>query len=76
MPRNPRPRPQPDPPPRQKLLNLQETIAYCGISDASVYRWTEEGYFPPPRLRRPGRFVRWHVDDLDAWLAGKTDWKT
>jgi predicted DNA-binding transcriptional regulator AlpA len=59
--------------PKTKLLNLQKTAAYCDCSIASIRRWCEQGTFPPPRKRQHG-YVRWHIDDLDAWVSGKTDW--
>jgi predicted DNA-binding transcriptional regulator AlpA len=52
---------------------MKHTEKLCGIRNTTIYRWIDQQRFPKPRHNR-GNFVRWHIDDLKAWIDGKTEW--
>jgi hypothetical protein len=47
------------------FLNTEQAAFYLGLSARKLQqmRRTETG----PRFRRHGRYVRYHIDDLDRW---------
>lgn len=47
------------------FLNTAQAAHYIGLSFRTVeqMRWKGSG----PAFRRHGRFIRYHIDDLDAW---------
>lgn len=47
------------------FLNTAQAAHYIGLSSRTLetMRYTGRG----PRFRRHGRFVRYHIDDLDQW---------
>jgi len=54
----------------KKTLNLTETADYVGIKRRTLYRMLKDGSFGAEPIK--GTQPRlWHVESLDAWLAGK-----
>jgi len=51
------------------FLNTAQAAHYLGLSERTMVYWRCEGVGPTPR--RHGRFVRYHIDDLDAWSKGE-----
>ena len=56
------------------FLNTAQAAPYIGLSYRTLeqMRWNGLG----PSFRRHGRFVRYHIDDLDSWsrsTQGDTD---
>ncbi len=53
-----------------RLLTTEEAAAWLGLSPRTLerYRVTGEG----PKFRKIGRWVRYTVADLNAWLEGCT----
>jgi hypothetical protein len=51
------------------FLNTAQAAFYVGLSRRTLekMRLTGDG----PRFRKHGRFVRYHIDDLDAWSLGE-----
>lgn len=57
------------------FLNTAQAAHYVGLSNRTLeqMRWSGIG----PSFRRHGRFIRYHIDDLNAWsrstqgIAGK-----
>lgn len=47
------------------FLNTAQAAHYIGLSERTFETMRSEGI--GPRFRRHGRFVRYHIDDLDAW---------
>jgi len=47
------------------FLNTAQAAFYIGLSQRTLekMRWRGAG----PFFRRHGRYVRYHIDDLDAW---------
>ena len=50
------------------FLNTAQAAHYIGLADRTLETMRTEG--TGPRFRRHGRFVRYHIDDLDAWSEG------
>ncbi len=50
------------------FLNTAQAAFYVGLSQRTLekMRLTGNG----PRFRKHGRYVRYHIDDLDAWSLG------
>lgn len=50
------------------FLNTAQAAFYIGLSQRTLekMRLTGNG----PRFRKHGRYVRYHIDDLDAWSLG------
>ena len=50
------------------FLSTEQAAFYLGLSARKLQqmRATETG----PRYRRHSRYVRYHIDDLDAWSKG------
>jgi len=51
------------------FLSTREAAFYLGLCFRTLekMRWTGNG----PRFRKHGRFVRYHIADLDAWSEGR-----
>lgn len=47
------------------FLNTRQTGHYLGLSVRYLERMRSRG--DGPRFRRHGRFVLYHIDDLDVW---------
>lgn len=50
------------------FLNTAQAAHYIGLAERTLETMRTEG--TGPRFRRHGRFVRYHIDDLDAWSEG------
>jgi excisionase family DNA binding protein len=50
-------------------LTYEEAARYCNLERTTLYRATKTG-----RLKRsgPGMAVRFHRDDLDAWMRSRS----
>lgn len=51
-----------------QTLTLTGAARYCGMSRPTFRRLCAEGRGPEP-WGRPGRYPKWSVHTLDAWLA-------
>ncbi|RAZ82964.1 DNA-binding protein [Mesorhizobium hawassense] len=51
------------------FLNTAQAAFYVGLSQRTLekMRLTGNG----PQFRKHGRFVRYHIDELDAWSKGR-----
>lgn len=47
--------------------NLSDAATYANVSTRFIRREVERGHLPVVRI---GRMLRFHLDDLDAYLAG------
>ena len=54
------------------FLTTDQAAHYVGLSRRTLEKMRTAG--GGPRFRKHGRYVRYHIDDLDAWSAehGKT----
>ena len=54
-----------------RLLGPEEVAAFLGVPLRTIYRWRSrhEG----PRGYRVGRHVRYRLDDVERWLADRSD---
>lgn len=54
------------------FLNTDQAAYYVGLSRRTLEKMRTAG--GGPRFRKHGRYVRYHIDDLDIWSAehGKT----
>lgn len=52
------------------FLNTAQAAFYLGLATHTLekMRYADKG----PRFRKHGAFVRYHIDDLDAWSRGET----
>jgi excisionase family DNA binding protein len=48
-----------------KLLTLEQTLRYLGVSKSTLYRLHRRGQL---RRRTNGRIVRWSKKDCDTWV--------
>lgn len=51
------------------FLNTAQTAFYIGLSHRTLEKMRLTG--GGPRFRKHGRYVRYHIDDLDAWSLGE-----
>lgn len=60
--------------PADRILRWPQLARIVGISRASVDRLERSGQFPP-RQRLTDYTVGWRASDVQAWVAGKRDWR-
>ena len=51
------------------FLNTAEAAFYVGLSTRTLEKMRTEKR--GPRWREHGRYIRYHIDDLDAWSKGE-----
>lgn len=51
------------------FLNTAQAAFYIGLSRRTLEKMRLTG--AGPRFRKHGRYVRYHIDDLDAWSLGE-----
>ncbi|MGO9875725.1 MAG: helix-turn-helix transcriptional regulator [Acidimicrobiia bacterium] len=54
-----------------RLLGPEEVAAFLGIPLRTIYRWRSR--HAGPRGYRVGRHVRYRLDDVERWLADRSD---
>lgn len=47
------------------FLSPEQTAFYLGLTTRTLQEYRSNG--TGPRFRRHGRFIRYHIDDIDAW---------
>lgn len=57
--------------PEPKYLRDVVVCERLGISRSTLWKWVDEGRFPPPH-DLGSRTKRWHVDDIEAWHQSPT----
>lgn len=50
------------------FLSTEQAAFYLGLSPRKLQSMRVDG--KGPSFRRHGRYVRYHIDDLDAWSEG------
>lgn len=50
------------------FLNTAQAAYYVGLSRRTLEKMRTHG--GGPRFRRHGRYIRYHIDDLDLWSKG------
>lgn len=53
------------------FLSTEQAAFYLGLSARKLQAMRGAG--DGPRFRRHSRYVRYHIDDLDAWSKGVAD---
>jgi hypothetical protein len=53
------------------FLSTEQAAFYLGLSARRLGAMRSAG--SGPRFRRHSRYVRYHIDDLDAWSKGVSD---
>ena len=51
------------------FLNTGQAAYYVGLSHRTLEKMRVVG--GGPKYRKHGRYVRYHIDDLDAWSRGR-----
>jgi excisionase family DNA binding protein len=51
------------------FLNTAQAAHYVGLSRRTLEKMRTHG--GGPRFRRHGRYIRYHIDDLDMWSKGE-----
>jgi len=52
-----------------KLVTVREIAEYLDVTTAAIYKWIKEGSMPAPyRIGGTKGALRWHADDINAWL--------
>jgi predicted DNA-binding transcriptional regulator AlpA len=51
------------------FLNTAQAAFYIGLSLRTLEKMRLKGH--GPKFRKHGRFVRYHIDELDAWSKGR-----
>lgn len=59
---------QPIPFSLDSLLTLAEVQKLTRVSSTTIYRWIDEGSFPPPV--KAGRLSRWRASEVAAFIDG------
>lgn len=59
---------QPNPFNLDSLLTLSEVLKLTRVSSSTIYRWIEEGSFPPPV--KAGRLSRWRASEVAGFIDG------
>jgi excisionase family DNA binding protein len=57
-----------------QFLNTPEAAAYLRLSRRTLEKMRSIG--GGPRYRKHGRYVRYHIDDLDKWSTSRTQSST
>lgn len=54
-------------------LSVRRVSELCGVSIATIWRWSSSGLFPAPVKLGPNT-TRWRTNDIEAWLdkTGRT----
>ena len=52
------------------FLNTAQAAHYVGLSRQTLEKMRRQGR--GPRYRKHGRYVRYHIADLDAWSEGRS----
>ncbi|RUW86739.1 DNA-binding protein [Mesorhizobium sp. M8A.F.Ca.ET.059.01.1.1] len=52
------------------FLNTAQAAFYVGLSQRTLEKMRLQGH--GPQFRKHGRFVRYHIDELDAWSKGRS----
>ncbi|MEZ9518260.1 AlpA family transcriptional regulator [Vibrio splendidus] len=58
------------PPTSSRLMRLKEVIQVTGISRSSLYKYLNEGQFPPP-VSLGVRSVTWVDHEIQTWITTK-----
>lgn len=53
------------------FLNTPQAAFYVGLSARTLEKMRLEGR--GPRYRKHGRYVRYHIEDLDVWSKGRSE---
>jgi hypothetical protein len=56
------------------FLNTDQAAFYIGLSRRTLEKMRCEKVGPP--FRRHGRYIRYHIDELEAWSRGTKDTPT
>lgn len=52
------------------FLSPEQAAFYLGLTTRTLQEYRSNGI--GPRFRRHGRYIRYHIDDIDAWaLRGR-----
>lgn len=51
------------------FLSTRQAAFYVGLSHRTLETMRRRG--TGPRFRKHGRYVRYHIDDLEAWSLGR-----
>ncbi|WP_413284191.1 AlpA family transcriptional regulator [Vibrio sp. MA40-2] len=57
-------------PTSSRLMRLKEVIQVTGISRSSLYKYLNEGQFPPP-VSLGARSIAWVDHEIQAWITTK-----
>lgn len=52
------------------FLNTAQAAFYIGLSSRTLEKMRVSG--GGPKYRKHGRYVRYHIDDLDAWSQARS----
>lgn len=55
----------------ERLLTTPEVAEYLGVPVSTMYLWRQKG--TAPKCYRVGKYMRYRREDVDAWLAERTD---
>ncbi len=53
-----------------RVLRLDEVVARVGLSKSTLWRYIDEGDFPPPIKLGP-RASGWIEHEIDEWIASR-----
>jgi predicted DNA-binding transcriptional regulator AlpA len=50
-----------------QLLSVDDIAKLVGVTATSVWRWVDDGEFPPPDMRISSRVTRWKASTVAKW---------
>jgi prophage regulatory protein len=54
----------------ERILRKRAVSERTGLPHSSIYRFVDEGRFPPP-IRLGPRTIGWLESEVDAWIADR-----
>ena len=54
----------------QRMLRLPEVRDITGVSRSSIYKWMDEGTFPPPK-KLGERAIAWDSREIAEWVDSR-----
>lgn len=54
-----------------KIMRRKEVLQAVGASNATLWRWEKDGFFPARRQLSPGGSVGWLSSEVEEWIKNR-----